>query len=95
MPKMVVMFPLVVMLVMPLVTTMDIRHIGVAVVDRDHSEASRRLTEKIAASDYFSLQQVTADYASALLLLEEGEVDVILDIRTVSTVVSLLQLPAK
>lgn len=80
MPKMVVMFPLVVMLVMPLVTTMDIRHIGVAVVDRDHSEASRRLTEKIAASDYFSLQQVTADYASALLLLEEGEVDVILDI---------------
>lgn len=80
MPKMVVMFPLVVMLVMPLVMTMDIRHIGVAVVDRDHSEASRRLTEKIAASDYFSLQQVTADYASALLLLEEGEVDVILDI---------------
>lgn len=80
MPKMVVMFPLVVMLVMPLVTTMDIRHIGVAVVDRDHSEASRRLTEKIAASDYFSLQQVTADYATALQLLEEGEVDVILDI---------------
>lgn len=80
MPKMVVMFPLVVMLVMPLVTTMDIRHIGVAVVDRDHSEVSRRLTEKIAASDYFTLQRVTADYASALALLEDGQVDVILDI---------------
>ena len=80
MPRMVVMYPLVVMLVMRLVTTMDIRHIGVAVVDRDHSEASRRLAGKIAASDYFTLQQVAADYSGALQLLEDGDVDVIVDI---------------
>ena len=80
MPKMVVMFPLMVMLVMPWVTTMDIRHIGVAVVDRDHSETSRRLVGKITSSDYFTLQQVTEDYSSALRLLEAGDVDVILDI---------------
>ena len=72
MPRMVVMFPLV-LLVLPLATTMDIRHIGVAVVDRDHSEASRRLAGKIAASDYFTLQQVAADYSGALQFLEEGE----------------------
>lgn len=80
MPKMVLMFPLVVMLVMPWVTTMDIRHIGVAVADRDHSEASRRLVEKIAASDYFTLQEVSAGYLSALETLEAGDADVIVDI---------------
>lgn len=79
-PKMVVIFPLMIMFVIPWVTTMDVRHISVAVVDHDRSEASRRLVGKIAASDYFSLRELSSDYGSSLENLEAGASDVILEI---------------
>lgn len=79
-PRMVVIFPLMIMFVMPWVTTMDVRHINVAVVDHDRSDASRRIVQKIAASDYFSLQEITADYAASLENLDAGASDVILEI---------------
>ena len=53
-PKMAVMFPLMVMLVIPWVTTQDVRHVGVAVVDHDRTAASRRILQKIGASDYYT-----------------------------------------
>ena len=80
MPKMVVIFPLMIMFVMPWVTTMDVHHINVAVVDHDRSDASRRIVQKIAASDYFSLQEITSDYAASLENLDAGASDVILEI---------------
>lgn len=79
-PRMVVIFPLMIMFVMPWVTTMDVRHINVAVVDHDRSDASRRIVQKIAASDYFSLQEITADYVASLENLDAGASDVILEI---------------
>ena len=48
-PKMAVAFPMMVMLVIPWITTMDVRHVGVSVVDNDRSTASRRLVGKIGA----------------------------------------------
>ena len=36
-PKMAVAFPMMVMLVIPWITTMDVRHVGVSVVDNDRS----------------------------------------------------------
>lgn len=79
-PKMVIMFPLLVMLVIPWVATMDVRHVGVSIVDNDHSEASRRIIEKIRSSDYFSLKGVTESYEAAYATLETGDADVILTI---------------
>ena len=69
-PKMAVMFPLMVMLVIPWVTTQDVRHVGVAVVDHDRTAASRRILQKIGASDYYTLHDVADSYASALGALE-------------------------
>lgn len=80
MPRMAILFPLMIMLVMPWAMTMDIRHISVAVVDNDRSEASRRLVTKIGASDYFTLQEVSGDYGASLRSLEAGDADVILEI---------------
>ena len=80
MPKMVILFPLLVMLVIPWVTTMDVRHVGVSVVDNDHSELSRRIVEKLGASDYFTLRGVTGSYEEAYATLEAGKADVILSI---------------
>lgn len=79
-PKMTVMFPLLVMLIIPWVTTMDVRHVNIAVVDCDHTAASRRLTEKIGASEYFTLHSTCGHYAPALEALEQGDVDVIIEV---------------
>ena len=72
-PKMAVMFPLMVMLVIPWVTTMDVRHVNVAVIDGDRSPASRRLIQKIGASDYFTLRSIPERYDDALEALEAGD----------------------
>lgn len=79
-PKMAVMFPLMVMLVIPWVTTMDVRHVNVVVADGDRSPTSRRLIRKIGASDYFTLQRISEHYDTALEALEAGDADVIVEI---------------
>ena len=79
-PKLVIVFPVMVILIIPWVTTIDVRHIGVSVVDNDHSETSRRIILKIEASDYFNLRGVTESYDDSFALLEGGEADVILTI---------------
>ena len=80
MPKMVIVFPLLVMLVIPWVATMDVKHVGVSIVDNDHSETSRRIVQKIRSSDYFNLRGVTESYEEAFDWLENEGVDVILTI---------------
>lgn len=77
-PKLVIVFPIMIMLVLPWVTTMDVRHINVSVVDNDHSQFSARLIAKIDASDYFTLHSVTANFTPSMQMLEKGEVDAIL-----------------
>ena len=79
-PKLAVVFPMMVMLVIPWITTMDVRHVGISVVDNDCSTVSQRLVQKIGASDYFTLYNVTEHYAAALAALEQGDVDVIVEI---------------
>ena len=79
-PKLVIVFPIMIMLVLPWVTTMDVRHINVSVVDNDHSQFSARLIAKIDASDYFTLHSVTASFTPSMQMLEKGEVDAILEI---------------
>lgn len=79
-PKLCLTFPLMVMLVMPLVTDMEVRNVGVAVVDLDHSRFSNSLTEDISASAYLKLQSTGSSYSSALRLVEQGDADVIIEI---------------
>lgn len=79
-PKMAVIFPLMIMFIIPWVTTMDVRHIGVSVVDNDRTAASRRLVQKIGASDYFTLHDTAEHFDAALARLEAGTVDVIVEI---------------
>lgn len=79
-PKLVVMFPVMVMLVIPLVTTMDVKNVNVVAVDLDKSQTSRRIISDIEASPYLSLSLYTGMYEYALRALEKGEADVILQI---------------
>ena len=79
-PRLIIAFPILVMLIMPLIMTMDVRNVNVALVDLDRSTASRRMASHIEASEYLTLVQNTAEYPLAMKALEQGDVDVIVQI---------------
>ncbi len=80
-PWLIVLFPIVIMCVMPWVMQMEVKNIVVDVVDIDHTVESQRLVGQIAASNYFIFGGQKATYAEAMKDIEKGRADVILEIR--------------
>ena len=80
-PRLIILFPIVIMCVMPWVMQMEVKNIVVDVVDIDHTVESQRLVGKIAASNYFIFGGQKATYAEAMKDIEKGRADVILEIR--------------
>ena len=80
-PRLIVMFPIMVMCVMPWVMNMEVKNIRVDVVDIDHTVESQRLIQQIAASNYFIFNAQQPTYNQALNDVEHGKADVILEIR--------------
>ena len=79
-PKMIVMYPIMVLLLFPWAVSFEIKNIRIDVVDHSKSTYSRRLTDKIEASRYFILNDTPPDYRTAMLNMEHGETDMILEI---------------
>ncbi len=79
-PKLVVGFPLAIVLILPWIANMDVKGVSVGIVDADRSDVSRRITSHVEASEYLSLHNLYADYPSALTDLEDGHIDAILEI---------------
>ena len=77
-PRIIVMLPLMAMLVLPLVANLDVKNVGVAVVDNDRSELSRRIAADMDASEFLSVKSNTFLYSEALQLVERGQADAIL-----------------
>ena len=80
-PRLIIMFPIVIMCVMPWVMQMEVKNIVVDVVDIDHTVESQRLVQQIAASNYFIFGGQKATYAEAMKDIEKGRADIILEIR--------------
>ena len=80
-PKLIIMFPIVIMCVMPWVMQMEVKNIRVDVVDIDHTMESQRLVRQIAASRYFIFNGQKPNYDEAMKDIEHGRADVILEIR--------------
>ena len=80
-PKLIVVFPIMIMCVMPWVMQMEVKNIVVDVVDIDHTVESQRLIQQIAASNYFIFNGQKANYREAMKDIEKGRADVILEIR--------------
>ncbi|MCL2739271.1 MAG: ABC transporter permease [Bacteroidales bacterium] len=80
-PKLLVAFPLMAMLVFPWAATMEIKHINIHILDLDHSRLSQRLIHKIEASTYFNLTGLAASNSEAMNVIELGKADIILEIR--------------
>lgn len=92
-PKMALIFPCVVILVMPLVTRMDVRHVGVGIIDHDSSLTSRRIAADLNSSDYFSVENY-ASFPEAIEAVESGTIDVILEIAPNSSKNPAAKMPA-
>lgn len=78
--RLALVFPIMVILVLPLVVTMDVKNIKVAVVDNDETLFSRQLVAKIDASRYFLLKDKSFTYEEGLQAVEYGDVDMVLRI---------------
>ena len=80
-PKLIILFPIVIMCIMPWVMQMEVKNVVVDVIDIDHTVESQRLVQQIAASNYFIFGGQKATYAEAMKDIEKGSADVILEIR--------------
>jgi ABC-2 type transport system permease protein len=80
-PKLILIFPFLVLLVFPWATNQEIKNIDVTVVDRDHSAWSKRLSEKINTSTYFNLAGYAGSNNEGMIAVEGGKTDMLLDIQ--------------
>lgn len=80
MPKLMVMFPLMMILVMPWAATQEIKNVKIVFVDQDHSVESRRLQEKATASGYFLSAGNVDSYQEASDLIQRSKADIIMTI---------------
>ena len=79
-PKLIFIFPCMIMILMPWAANLEIKNINLNIVDNDHCVLSRRLVDKIGASTYFCLTALPDTYDEALLAIEAGSADVVLEI---------------
>lgn len=79
-PRMILVFPCMIMILMPWAADLEIKNINLSIVDNDHSVISRRLVDKIKASTYFHVTGLSGSYNKGLDAVEEGDADIILEI---------------
>ena len=65
-PKMILIFPCMIMILMPWAANLEIKNINLNIVDNDHSILSRRLVDKIGASTYFRTTALPDTYNEGL-----------------------------
>ncbi len=80
---MVVMYPIVVLLLLPFATTTDIKNLQTVVIDHDHTSLSQRLQQQFFSSGYFVnawKEQLPPTLQEGMKLIEDGEADLIITI---------------
>ena len=82
MPRMVMMFPILIVFVFPFAASMELRNIKLAVIDNDRSSESSLLVEKCVNSGYFILEDVCRTPEMARSMMDNGDIDAILTINS-------------
>ena len=77
-PKLIVVFPIMIMCVMPWVMNMEVKNIKVTVVDNDRSTLSQHLVHSIEASNYFIFKGQQPTYRDALQEVEQSRADIVM-----------------
>ena len=99
-PRLILLFPVVIMCVMPWVMNQEVKNIVVDVVDNDRTTLSQQLVHSIESSNYFIFNGQKATYRDALAEIEKGRADVVLVIsngygRMVEAAANGYALPSK
>ena len=79
-PKLIILFPCMIMILMPWAASLEIKNIRLDIVDGDHSAMSMKLVDKVMASTYFHVKACPDTYDEGLRHVEEGKADIILEI---------------
>ncbi len=79
-PRVIVILPFMMLLILPLAANFEIKNINLGIVDHSHSTYSQRLINTILASGYFRLADVQSSYESALRGIELDKADIVLEI---------------
>ncbi len=79
-PRIVIVFPIIMMLVFPFAANMEVRNINLVVVDNDRTDMSSELIEKCTESGYFRLKKICSDPREAQRMMDRNTVDAILTI---------------
>lgn len=77
-PRLIILFPILIMCVMPWVMNLEVKHVAVDVVDNDRSTRSQQLVQSIAVSKYFSFHGQPSTYREALRDIERSQADIVL-----------------
>ncbi|MGN0069899.1 MAG: ABC transporter permease [Prevotella sp.] len=77
-PRLIIIFPIMMMCVMPWVMNQEVKNIRVDVVDNDRSTLSRQLVQSIEASNYFIFNGQKPTYDAALKDIEKMDADVVM-----------------
>jgi ABC-2 type transport system permease protein len=73
--------PVVQMILLTYAASLEMKGITMAVVDQDHSQASRLLISRFKASPFFEINLATSDYKEAIRGLTSDQADVILHMQ--------------
>jgi ABC-2 type transport system permease protein len=79
-PKIIFAVPILQLLILPFAADFEMHNINLAVIDNDRSVTSTRLTDKILASGYFRLSNLSDNYRQGLNSIENNESDILLEI---------------
>lgn len=78
--RMAAMFPVVMLLILPLAANFEVKHINLFVVDADRSPSSSRLIGKIGSTGTFALVGVAPDYSEAMASIDRNASSIVLEI---------------
>mgnify|MGYP002625393890 CR=1 FL=1 len=77
-PRLILVFPIMIMCVMPWVMNQEVKNIRVSMVDNDRSTLSQQLMHSIEHSNYFIFSGLQPSYNSALKEVEKSRTDIVL-----------------
>ena len=77
-PRLILVFPIMIMCVMPWVMNQEVKNIRVTAVDNDRSTLSQQLVQSIAQSNYFLFSGQQPSYDAALKEVEKSRTDIVL-----------------
>lgn len=78
--RLIIVMPILQLILIPFAADYEVKNLNITIVDQDHSSYSRRLIQKVEASSYFRLYEVSSDYQLAIQDVDRGQTDFMLTI---------------